>query len=169
MKRVFLIRHAKSSWSNPGLSDFDRPLNNRGYSDAPMMAKKLAEKIGDIDLIVSSTALRAKETAERIVADNGIDYKELEFSDRLYHASPDRILNLIADTSERYNSIAIVGHNPGLTELANNCSNVTIDNLPTTGIFAVEFSIETWDEILNSTGSLLFFDYPKRYKVANNI
>lgn len=166
MKRVFLIRHAKSSWSNPGLSDFDRPLNNRGYSDAPLMANKLAEKVGKIDLFLSSTALRAKETTEQFVANNEIEYDKLSFEDRLYHASSQQILQYIAGTKNRYHSLAIIGHNPGLTDLANEFSNVTIDNLPTTGIFAVEFDIEKWENILKTSGGLLFFDYPKRHKTA---
>lgn len=166
MKRVYLIRHSKSSWSDPSLSDFERPLNNRGNNDAPMMAEKMREKVGSVDLILSSTAVRAKETLNQFIQEDGIEYKELMYDDRLYHAPKDRILRKISDVDEKYESVAIVGHNPGLTDLANSFSNVTIDNLPTTGIFAVEFEIEKWKNILNHSGSLLFFDYPKRYKTA---
>ena len=166
MKRVYLIRHSKSSWSNPSLSDFERPLNNRGSNDAPLMAEKLREKVGDIDLILSSTAVRARATTEVITGEKGITYKEMRFDDRLYHAPHDRIVKKIADVEEEFDSIAIVGHNPGLTDLANDFANVTIDNLPTTGILAVEFAIEKWKDILKTSGSLLFFDYPKRYRAA---
>lgn len=168
MKRVFLIRHAKSSWSDPGLTDFDRPLNNRGYSDGPLMARKLAEKVGGVDCIYSSTAKRAIETTNFFVEEQQFNFSELIMEDQLYHASAKKILEIISTADNSHSSLAIVGHNPGLTQLANDFSNVTIDNVPTTGIFAVEFEIENWENILTKNGSLLFFDYPKRYKTAKN-
>lgn len=169
MKRVFLVRHAKSSWSDPGLTDFERPLNNRGYSDAEIIAKELKAKVGDIECIVSSTALRAMETTKILTSEKGINYDHLEYDDRLYHASADRILKTISKVSDEYESVAIVGHNPGMTYLGNDFANITIDNLPTTGVLAVEFDIEKWESVLKEKGRLLFFDYPKRHKTAKKI
>lgn len=168
MKTVFLIRHAKSSWSNPDLSDFDRPLNNRGERDVKMMSLLLSGKVEKIDLILTSTAKRALATTHVITADNGVDFDELIENKKLYHASAKTIRKVMADQSDEFKSLAIIGHNPGLTELANELGNVRIDNVPTTGILAFEFDIKKWQKILKKEGKLLFFDYPKRHK-ANTV
>jgi len=164
MKTLLIIRHAKSSWSNPDLQDFDRPLNNRGSKDVKMMAHILAERVGTIDLILTSTAKRALATTSALIRDEGIDYKELKQKDNLYHASALKIRTLISQQVDLHESIAIVGHNPGLTNLSNEIGNVSIDNVPTTGILAFEFDIENWQDILKKDGKLLFFEYPKRHK-----
>lgn len=166
MKKVYLIRHAKSSWSNPDIIDFERELNDRGVRDAKAVSKVLHDKVESIDLILSSTAKRAKQTKEILFkkSDKKSFYREIITDDSLYHASSKKILKTISKLSDKYESVAIVGHNPGLTELANSFSNVTIDNLPTTGVLAVEFEIGKWEKVLKKTGNLLFFEYPKRLK-----
>lgn len=165
MKTIYLIRHAKSSWSDPSLQDFDRPLNSRGKRDVKMMTAILSERTKKIDLILTSKAKRAQATTDVITNGNGVNYKEIVKEDRLYHASSKKIGKIISKQSDQFNSLAIVGHNPGLTELANELgSNVRIDNLPTTGILAFEFDTEKWGNILKKDGILLFFEYPKRHK-----
>lgn len=166
MKTVYLIRHAKSSWSNPDLKDFERPLNSRGERDAKMMAKQLKEKVKSFDLVLSSTAVRAKETSGILFSDKHLHADDIQFEKDLYHASAKKIRKFIAETSDDLKNLVIVAHNPGLTELANEFSNVKIDNIPTTGILAIEFDIKKWEKILKEEGSLLFFDYPKKYKAV---
>lgn len=166
MKKVYLIRHAKSSWSNPDSVDFERELNDRGVKDAKVVSDALHERVDSIDIILTSTARRAIQTKEILFkkSDRKTFYKEVVKDDDLYHASSKKILRAISNLSNQHSSVAIIGHNPGLTELANSFSNVTIDNLPTTGVLAVEFEIEKWEKVLKKTGNLLFFEYPKRLK-----
>ncbi len=164
MKTIYLIRHAKSSWSDPSLQDFDRPLNSRGKRDVKMMTSILSDKIKKIDLILTSKAVRALSTTEVITNGNGVKYKEIQKEGKLYHASSKKIRKLIGKQSDQFDSLAIIGHNPGLTDLANEIGNVRIDNLPTTGILAFEFDSEKWENTLKKGGNLLFFEYPKRHK-----
>ncbi|MBX2845907.1 MAG: histidine phosphatase family protein [Saprospiraceae bacterium] len=163
-KTLFLIRHAKSSWSDPSLDDFDRPLNERGKKDAPNMGKVLAEKSPGIQLFLSSTAKRAIKTAKSVAKHYGFEENNIVAEDKLYHAAPHQILKLIAKHAKGKDSIAVFAHNPGLTDLANQLSSARIDNLPTAGIFAVEFDIENWDEISEKRGKFLYFEYPKKQK-----
>ncbi len=165
MRTLYIIRHAKSSWSDPGLTDFERPLNERGKRDVKVMAKRLGKRISTIDLLLSSTAVRAKKTTKKIIDKSDIEFGEIKYIDQLYHAPEHQIIKIIESVAESVQSLAIVGHNPGLTNICNDIGNVQIDNLPTTGILAFEFAIEKWENILSEDGKLLFFDYPKRYKV----
>lgn len=164
MKTLYIIRHAKSSWDDPNLTDFDRPLNNRGKSDAKMMAEIFANQVKSVGAFVSSTAKRAVKTTNQFIERDDLSYNTIEYTDLLYHASAQKIADVIAGQENQNDSIAIVGHNPGLTDFANEFGNVTIDNLPTTGILAFAFDIEKWENVLSGDGKLLFFEYPKRYK-----
>ena len=132
-KRVTLLRHAKSSWDQPRLSDFDRPLNSRGERDAPAMGNLLHERNYCPQVIISSDAARAKTTAQ-IVATK-IDYpaEQIRFRNSLYLASPQALLQTFMDEAENYADVMLVAHNPGLTELANQLGNQRLDNLPTAG------------------------------------
>ena len=118
MKTLLILRHAKSSWKHPELSDHDRPLNKRGKHDAPLMGRLLKEKELVPDLIISSTAVRAKDTA--LVVGEVVGYtKKISFLSSLYSASPDAYIQAINDIAgdNNYSTILVVGHNPGLEEL----------------------------------------------------
>ena len=130
MKEVFLIRHAKSSWDRPSLSDRDRPLNTRGKRDAPFMSGMLADLFPSMDLIISSPAKRALTTAKYFASTYQIPKKEIKIVDNLYHGDPSDITQAIQSTDEKYYRIAIFGHNPGWTYFANLVPNVRIDNIP---------------------------------------
>jgi phosphohistidine phosphatase len=162
MKTLYLIRHAKSYWGDSSLSDFDRPLNKRGERDAPFMGKILFDKKVNTDLIISSPAMRAKKTAMEIADKLGYSQKKILFDENLYEASSQDILELIRNVSEKYNSIIIFGHNPGLTMFNNSVSEVYIDNIPTCGVVVLQFE-HNWSEINSVRCKQLFFDYPKRY------
>ncbi len=166
MKKLFIIRHAKSSWDDPELDDFDRPLNKRGKKDAPRMGKRLKERRVTPDLMLSSPAERALATCEAIATVLQFDQTKIKTDKRLYHAHEDQILDVIRNLkdSPRDNEevVVIFGHNPGLTEFANSLLNETIDNIPTCGIVAATLPVERWQDVTYGCGKMLFFDFPKR-------
>ncbi len=163
MKKLYLIRHAKSSWNSDATSDFDRPLAKRGKREAPLMAKVLHSKGIRPDLILSSPAKRAKKTAKIFAEVLGYPKSKIVYEEGIYEAMPDTLLRLVRSTDDRIHTLFLVGHNPGLTELANQSTPVHIDNLPTSGIFAVEFDVRSWSEVAPHSGTLLFFEFPKKY------
>lgn len=161
MKTLLLVRHAKSSWADQGLDDFDRPLNDRGKKDAPEMAKRLNEKNIVIDLIISSPAKRARRTAKIFAEELDLKKKEVEFFDNLYMAGPSVFQKTIAALSDKLDTVALVAHNPGITEFANTLTHVRIDNIPTTGVFAIQADTDSWKNFSEAPKSFLFFDFPK--------
>ena len=163
MPVLYLIRHAKSSWKQPELEDSKRPLNNRGERDANEMARRL--KLQNIlpDFIISSPALRARKTAEIIGSELEYKENEIKYDWELFHASTNTLLNILKKVSPRFRVVFLIGHNPGLTYMANSLGNLEIMNIPTTGIVVLEFN-ELWSEIEFGSGKLLSFDYPKKVK-----
>ncbi len=162
MKTLYLGRHAKSSWKNMELADIDRPLNKRGKRDAPFMGKLLADKGIKPDLIISSPAKRAVATAKVIASEINYPEEEIIFDENIYEATGRGLLEIISGTEEKYNSIMLFGHNPGLTVLNNNLSDHFIDNIPTCGVVALEFKT-SWNEIELKSAGFIFFEYPKKY------
>ena len=160
MKTLVLIRHAKSSWDAPGLSDFDRPLNERGKKDAPEMAKRLKEKI-DIDLFVCSPAKRARKTAKLFAEEYGVKKEDISLADDLYSATIPAFQKTVGELNNKYTAVALFSHNPGITEFANSLTNVRIDDMPTCSVFAVHADIDKWESFSNAEKKFLFFDYPK--------
>jgi phosphohistidine phosphatase len=164
MKQLLVIRHAKSSWDNPDLQDNERPLNKRGLEDAPLMANVLRTHNFNLDKIFSSSALRAKMTTEIFAKELKIPESMIEYTDELYNASRREILNFIKRLDDKYQSIAIVGHNPGLTDLVHFLLYDFDYELPTCAVVGIDLDLEKWSDIKSGTGSLKFFEYPKKYK-----
>lgn len=162
MKRLALLRHAKSSWDNPGKSDFDRPLNKRGLHDAPLMGKLLADRGLRPTAIVSSAAARARATAELVGHELGIEPPAIRFTESLYLASADDMLASLERLAANDNEVMLVGHNPGITSLANRIADAHIDNLPTAACFYIEADVQSWPELLSRPGRLVFFASPKQ-------
>ena len=164
MKYLYLVRHAKSSWDFPELSDFERPLNKRGRRDAPVMAMRLASKQPDLDVIISSPANRALTTAKEMARALEIEPTQLIEDEEIYHASMKTLLDKVRGLSEDYQRVMLVGHNPGFTDLANQLKehDYHIDNVPTTGVVAIELPTHKWADVEDHSGRLLFFDYPKK-------
>jgi len=162
MKTITILRHAKSSWDNPGIVDFDRPLNQRGERDAPEMGRRM--KTADIrpSLIVSSPAARAWATAKLVAVEIAYPLEFLQRERDLYHAGPKRIYDVIAAQDEGFKSIMIVGHNPGLTELANQLVPDLTSNMPTASYVSVLIDTDTWDLQSRRSAELIEYDYPKR-------
>lgn len=163
MKTIFFIRHAKSSWDQPGLSDRDRPLNERGLRDAPFMAKMLAGKGFRLDHIVSSPATRAFTTAVYFAKAFGIPQERIEINTDIYEAWPDEILRIVHQLSDEYSAVAIFGHNPTFTTMANHFASRPLDYLPTCGIARVEADITSWKQLNDGNGKLVEVLFPKQF------
>ncbi|MCF8240602.1 MAG: histidine phosphatase family protein [Melioribacteraceae bacterium] len=164
MKRLILVRHAKSSWKDPDLADFERPLNKRGKRDAPLMAKLIAEKGEKPDVLISSPALRAYTTAREFAKQLDIKPKKLIMDENIYEAGAHELMGLALKFNDEHNSVMLFGHNPGLTLLNNYLSAQRIDNIPTCGVVCIEFEIDSWKEIKIESGRTQYFEYPKLHK-----
>lgn len=162
MKKLFLIRHGKSDWSNILLDDFDRPLNKRGKNDVPLMANILKEKNISPDLILASPAKRTKTTA-KIIAKNIAYLQDIQYDENIYEASAKTIVNLIKEVDNQVNTFFLVGHNPSLNIFTSQFINFK-KNIPTTGIIEIEFNCDNWRNIEECKCRLISFDYPKKYK-----
>ena len=161
MKTLILVRHAKSSWDKVGMDDIERPLNERGKEDAPVMARRLKDKKIDIDIFVSSPAKRAHRTCKYFAKEYNVDKKDILLMDKLYGASVSAFLEVISKLDNKHKSAIIFSHNPGITEFANTLTTVRTDNMPTCSVFAVQANVDRWSEFSKSEKNFLFFDYPK--------
>ena len=160
-KQITVIRHAKSSWSNPGLKDFDRPLNQRGIRDAPLMANKLQDLGVKLDLILSSPSNRTILTAEYFKSKFGC---EIETVRNLYHGDVEDIMDSLIYVPSEIKSVGIFCHNPGITFFANRISKTLIDNVPTSGLLYCEVKDSLgWQDIEVEDLELKSFIYPKMY------
>jgi phosphohistidine phosphatase len=164
VKTLYIIRHAKSSWEDPLLDDFARPLNDRGKRDAPRMAKRLREKGVLPDLMITSPARRALGTCKRMA--EILDYKEdkIKMDRGLYHANEQNMLEVLHSIKDKHDAVMVFGHNPGLTSFVNALGKQQFDNVPTCGIAAFEIPINAWKDLEFGKGNLLFYDYPKKGK-----
>jgi phosphohistidine phosphatase len=160
MKTLILVRHAKSSHTFGISSDFDRPLNDRGFRDAAEMGKKLFKKKIEIDQFVSSPAIRAKTTAELFVAEYNRKLKEILFIPALYHADPNNFNAVIKELEDSYNHVALFSHNPGITDFASGLTPTPVTNMPTSSVFAVTAPINSWKDFAHAEKSYLFFYKP---------
>jgi len=161
--RLLICRHAKSGRQGVGLSDFDRPLNERGERDAPEMGRRLAQYGVRPDLIMTSPAERALATAFHYARQLGIPAGQVRQNPDQYAASVPELIGLIRTVDSGTTTLMLVGHNPESTGLANELGGLDIDNIPTSGIVALDFTGYTWADIKAGGGALLFFDYPKNY------
>lgn len=161
MKSLLLIRHAKSDWADASLKDFDRPLNDRGKRDAPVMAHRLLDKKVKIDAFISSPAKRAKKTAELFASQYKQDKKDILLFDQLYLADTEAFFDVISQTDDDYSTIAVFSHNEGITNFANQLSDVRVDDMPTCSIFAVKMELKKWKDFREVEKEFWFFDYPK--------
>ena len=164
MKKLIIIRHCKSSWSDLTLNDFDRPLNNRGVQDGNLMSKELSKIIDNVDLLISSSSKRTRLTADFFI--KLIKINKISFIDDLYHSSSENIISKLKKISNTYESIMVIGHNPGLTDLVNKLTSINLYNLPTCGVAIVNLNIKNWDLINNfSKYDLEWMKFPKQLKL----
>jgi phosphohistidine phosphatase len=162
MKTIYLLRHAKSDWDDPAIRDFDRPLNKRGLNNAPAMGKLLKSRGMKPSLVITSTAMRAKTTAELVTSQIGIKSDELVYEKELYLATAQEIFQMIRETPEEHGSLMIVAHNPGITELVNRLTGGSnyIANIPTCGVAELRFDGK-WNKLASGKCTLEKFLVPK--------
>ncbi len=158
---LILVRHAKSSWSNTSLVDFDRPLNKRGFSNAPLMGQRIRDYGLYLDTIITSTAERAKETSKLISKEIKYELQDIDLESDLYHASREVFINILSRQQNK--NIAMVGHNPGIQDFSYWLSSAPEVNFPTCGVIHISFSLGNWTEIYKNSGKAIRFEYPKMF------
>lgn len=162
MKILTLLRHAKSSWNDSSLADHERPLNKRGERDAPVMGARIQESGIRPSLILTSPAVRAWTTAKMVAREISYPFEFLQREERLYHAGVRRILEVLSQQDPSFNSIMVVGHNPGLTDFANYLVPDVTHNIPTCGIVSVKIESDDWNIRDCKHIELAHYDYPKK-------
>jgi phosphohistidine phosphatase len=161
-KQLILLRHAKSSWKNGALGDVDRPLAERGNRDAPRMGKRLLSRQARPGLLLASHATRAQRTATLVARALRVPADVIRTEQSLYLAEPAAVLAVVASQDDAHFCLIVVGHNPGLTELANRLlPELALDNLPTAGVVAIDFATEHWRDLAEAPARLAYYDYPK--------
>ncbi|HTN47265.1 MAG TPA: histidine phosphatase family protein [Flavipsychrobacter sp.] len=162
-KQLFLIRHAKSSWANPMQSDFDRPLNERGEHDAPLIGKRL-KSLGFVpDAIIASAAKRTKQTAKHLAKATDFDKEKIELQERIYHCESEMLQRVVTEIDSKVDTAFIVAHNPGITHFVNTLSELfSIDDMPTCGVVGVRFEAAEWADFGTTKKEVFLFEYPKK-------
>lgn len=161
MKTLCLVRHAKSSWLDPKVEDKDRPIDPRGEADAKLLAQFLLNHHIKPDILLVSPALRTQMTAQVLIQDMQIPPAHLQTIDEIYEAGVESLLHIIQQVPNSVNSILLVGHNPGLTWLANYLADDHQISLPTCGAYGVSFDTNDWQEITLIEGKTIFVEIPK--------
>ncbi len=159
MKRLFVLRHAKSSWDHPELSDFQRPLSERGKKAAPFMGELMLGKEFEPEIILSSPAERAKKTAE-LVKEYALIQAKIVFDESIYGAGTNSLVHILAETDKDFRSVMIVGHNPGFEGLVQVLSG-KYERMPTAALAVIDLDIGNWDEIESGCGKLIEILRPK--------
>lgn len=159
MKTLLVLRHAKSSWDHSDLADHDRPLNKRGLRAAPRMGQLLVEQDLVPDLILSSTAVRARTTAE-LVADECESPPSIDYLPSLYGAGPHEYLEAVSAAGGGGERIMVVGHNPGLETLVTVLTGES-ERMPTAAVARIELDIDEWEEVVDARGRLVSLWRPK--------
>lgn len=160
-----MIRHAKSSWDDIAMNDFDRPLNERGKRDAPLMAELLYNRKIPVDSFISSPAKRAQKTAAYFAKQFGYNLEQIVLIDSLYLAGAEVFYNVIEQADNALHHLAVFSHNPGITNFVNTLTNaIKIDDMPTCAMFAVQANISSWRDFRSTDKNFLFFDYPRNHR-----
>lgn len=167
MKTIYFIRHAKSE-QNIQCMDFERPLNKRGEKDAIFMAQRLKHFDINPNIIISSPAKRALKTAKIVAKTLGYSKKMIVKQDSLYDSSSKEYLEVIKNIDSIHKVAFIFGHNPMITEVCELLTDSIIGNIPTSGIFCVEFDVINFSDIKLKSGKVLFFDLPKKHFIQND-
>ena len=161
MKTLYLLRHAKSSWSFDELSDQERPLNDRGRDDAPLMGQALAKRRICPDVIVSSPAVRAMSTALLVAREMQFPHEKIKVEPGIYGAEVDDLIAIIKGLPDAAGSVLLVGHNPTITEVANVLSPSSLNEMPTAAVVCLRFSCDHWEEVSKANAEFYFYDYPR--------
>lgn len=170
MKRLWLLRHAKASPAETAPADFTRQLAERGERDARWIAERLARAPHLPGRIVASPAARTRRTAEIVAEVLARPSNEVLFDERLYLASARTIAATVMATTNELGSLLVVGHNPGLAELALDLApELPLDDLPTSGIVGIDLDTESWSELTTARRRLRCYDFPKNAGAPINL
>lgn len=167
MKKLYLVRHAKSSWKDSELSDLERPLLEKGLKRTKRVIDELLKKKAKVDLIVSSHAVRALETAKILAKALNYPQDDVRVEKQIYHADAEALFDQFYDVPEDINSIMLVGHNPTITNFANHFLTKKLDALPTSGVVCVEFKTESWEQIIDAKSKAIYILNPKASRKNN--
>lgn len=159
MKTLYLLRHAKSSWDDASLKDFDRPLNNRGQKTAPKMGAFMRKQKIKPDIVISSPAVRASQTTELLREAAGLT-AALRFEAEIYEATSQRLLTIVQGIDDQMNSAILVGHNPGFEELLAALTGES-KRMPTAALACIELDVPRWSEVAAGSGKLSWLMRPK--------
>lgn len=162
MKTIYLIRHGKSSWENMSFQDYERPLLEKGIRRTKKVAGYLLEKKVRPDLIVSSHAVRAIETAKIIATKLNYAPEHIILDESIYFAGVGALENLILGLNDSLNEVILVGHNPDITNFANLFLEQKIDYMPTTGVVCISFATKKWADAFQAKREILFVISPKK-------
>lgn len=163
MKNLILVRHGKSSWSFD-VSDRDRPLKERGVNDGHLIAGKFREKKLQVDAIYSSPANRALHTCTIFLRKLRYPYEKFQLSEELYEFSGEDVMTFARNLDNSLDTVMIFGHNYAYTNVANQWGNLSIDNVPTTGLVHLQFDTNNWKDIGNENGQTIQTLFPKDFK-----
>jgi phosphohistidine phosphatase len=161
MKQLLIMRHGKSAWDDPGTADFERSLNERGQRDIPEMAKRLNKKKFIPDLIVSSDAKRAKESARLLAKSLAYPELHIQLEHAIYQANLDDLIHIIRQFDDRFNKIIMIGHNPTFTGMSGYLSDSFLDHLPTSGMVLFDMQVLSWKQTSKKCAKTTWFDFPK--------
>lgn len=163
MLRLTLIRHAKTEPAHPGQEDWDRALETRGQHDATEMGRRLKSRKLKPEKMLASPAVRALTTAQIMARELGIPSGKILSDERLYLSAARDMLKVIHELGDDTRHLAVVGHNPGITDFADQISSErSMENMPTGATYTLEFDISNWSELAWSSGLNAEFDYPKK-------
>jgi phosphohistidine phosphatase len=164
MKTLYLVRHAKSDWSNEGLADIDRPLNTRGYRDAHLISGLMKSKRLIPDLIFSSPAIRAISTALIFCRNFNLNCSDIRINSNLYEASVKQYIDIVLQLDDRFKSVMLFGHNPIISNLANSLTMPISESIPTCGCLGIRQSAHgEWKNFQTANKELVFYDFPKNH------
>lgn len=162
MKTLYLMRHAKSSWSFDELRDQERPLNDRGRDDAPRMGQALSKRHIVLDLLVSSPAVRALSTAVLVARELKYPHDKIAVEPGIYQAGLDSLLAIIRRLPNAAGSVLLTGHNPTMTDVINHLSPSPLSGeMPTAAILCLRFDTDRWAEVQQANAEFYFYDYPR--------
>ena len=159
MKTLFLLRHAKSSWADSSLADFDRPLNGRGKRAAEAIGRFMRKQEVSPDLVLSSPAARARETIGIVIKATQLT-AEVRYDQRIYEAGPLRLLEVISEIEEERSEVLVVGHNPGMEELLQLFTG-RIERMATCTLAKIELKTAKWSKAADHKGNLSWLVKPK--------
>ena len=163
MKRLTMLRHAKSSWKDLSLADADRPLTKRGKRNAPEMGERFARQYSDDDVVVvSSTARRARTTARLFAEAAGISKENIRSDDRVYQADAKGLLTIVRGFDDQWGHVVLVGHNPAFTDFINSATKHFIENLPTAGLAVLQYPVERWADVATEPAVLAELAVPRK-------